>query len=513
MPLDPSIIGGGKPPDIQTPNPLDLITGAAKLQDIQAQVEQRRQAADKARQQAADQADVQRAMAAAGGDVETALPQLYATNPRAAAGFEEAVGKARKEKLEAAGKNLENQGKQADLALQIGRTVGDDGAGYGLARPAMVATSPVLDQILPPADAPWDPARWSQIMQAGVSGKEQIEQKQKVLELFADGKFHAALGNALSQPDITPEKWDQTIQGAITMGMPRAVADEFGGLGGFSPANVANAARLAIPAATRVTEAGQAATRAQTAAHQTVEEQQAAVTAATARGQLAVAQARERREAGTPELVQVMIDGKAVWVPKAQAVGLPAAGGAAGRAPTGAENKMLSYFQRAKDALDTLTTPDATGQTLEDAVSGPALALGRVPWVGNYLLTPDSQKYTEAQRAFTEARLHAETGGRRPPDETYENDRKTYFKQPGDSPAVVAQKVAKRQQVVDGLGVAAGKAYDAYYGAPFTRAAGTAPGGPDLSGLTAGHGRTFHAGPYTGQTWTVGPDGQPKRVS
>jgi hypothetical protein len=38
-------------------------------------------------------------------------------------------------------------------------------------------------------------------------------------------------------------------------------------------------------------------------------------------------------------------------------------------------------------------------------------------------------------------------------------------------------------------------------------------GGPDLTGLTPGHGRTFSSGPYMGQTWTVGPDGQPKRVS
>lgn len=35
---------------------------------------------------------------------------------------------------------------------------------------------------------------------------------------------------------------------------------------------------------------------------------------------------------------------------------------------------------------------------------------------------------------------------------------------------------------------------------------------PDLSGLTAGHGRTFTDGPYKGQTWTIGPNGQPIQV-
>lgn len=36
--------------------------------------------------------------------------------------------------------------------------------------------------------------------------------------------------------------------------------------------------------------------------------------------------------------------------------------------------------------------------------------------------------------------------------------------------------------------------------------------GPDLTGLTQGHGRTFNSGPYAGQTWTIGADGKPAQV-
>jgi hypothetical protein len=43
-------------------------------------------------------------------------------------------------------------------------------------------------------------------------------------------------------------------------------------------------------------------------------------------------------------------------------------------------------------------------------------------------------------------------------------------------------------------------------------AAPQAASAPDMSGLRQGMGRTFREGPYTGQTWTLGPDGQPKRV-
>lgn len=45
--------------------------------------------------------------------------------------------------------------------------------------------------------------------------------------------------------------------------------------------------------------------------------------------------------------------------------------------------------------------------------------------------------------------------------------------------------------------------------------AGTASGSsgtPDLSGLQAGHGRTFNSGPFAGQTWTVDASGKPQQV-
>lgn len=43
-------------------------------------------------------------------------------------------------------------------------------------------------------------------------------------------------------------------------------------------------------------------------------------------------------------------------------------------------------------------------------------------------------------------------------------------------------------------------------------AAQSSAAGPDLTGLTAGHGRTFDSGPFAGQTWTIGPDGRPTQV-
>ncbi len=44
------------------------------------------------------------------------------------------------------------------------------------------------------------------------------------------------------------------------------------------------------------------------------------------------------------------------------------------------------------------------------------------------------------------------------------------------------------------------------------RASGATSTGPDLTGLKAGTARTFTSGPYAGQKWTIGADGQPKQV-
>src|SRR5262252_6260293 len=104
MPLDPSIITSLRPAPIEPGNPLDLVRGIAQLQDVQAQAEQRRLAGEAARQNAMDDAAIRNAMAAAGGDVDKAMPQIMAVNPRAGASLQEALGKARKESLDAMGK-------------------------------------------------------------------------------------------------------------------------------------------------------------------------------------------------------------------------------------------------------------------------------------------------------------------------------------------------------------------------------------------------------------------------
>jgi hypothetical protein len=138
---------------------------------------------------------------------------------------------------------------------------------------------------------------------------------------------------------------------------------------------------------------------------------------------------------------------------------------------TPAERQSLSYFNRAQDAVKTIADPGAKGVSLEDQVakSGVMTQAG-LQYLPNMLQTSMQQSYRQAQRAFTEARLRKESGAAIPPAE-FENDAKTYFAQPGDTPTTIDQKRKARETLLKGMQFASGKAYGEFYGADEGRAA------------------------------------------
>jgi hypothetical protein len=153
-------------------------------------------------------------------------------------------------------------------------------------------------------------------------------------------------------------------------------------------------------------------------------------------------------------IVQVMgPDGVPVWAKESEAVGKPAA--QAARAVTGAERQSLAYFNRAKEAVDTVTNLE--GELGKMNVAGQTYALN----APNMINTQLGQSYRQAQRAFTEARLRKESGAAIPNTE-FANDAKTYFAQPGDTAETLEQKRKARATVLEGLGYSAGKAYDEF---------------------------------------------------
>ena len=163
--------------------------------------------------------------------------------------------------------------------------------------------------------------------------------------------------------------------------------------------------------------------------------------------------------------VDTMENGKRVtkWLPKSQVAGQTFESPSGG--PTlasGQQRRILNFYNRMNDALGTV-------EGIEPATAKQGLA-GKLQgqYAHNMLQTAEQQSYRQAQRAFTEARLRKESGAAIPPHE-YENDAKTYFAQPGDDPATIAQKKQKRQALLESTAFEAGPAYEEFYSEPFKR--------------------------------------------
>ncbi|MDQ3169011.1 MAG: hypothetical protein M3Q55_02595 [Acidobacteriota bacterium] len=161
-----------------------------------------------------------------------------------------------------------------------------------------------------------------------------------------------------------------------------------------------------------------------------------------------------------PSRFWVMRNGEAVRISEAEyQQGDKPAGGAAGtgRPATGAQNRVLGFFNRAQQADGDLETLEADVQKM--GLGGQT----RMATMPNVLQSDLGQKYTQAQRAFTEARLRKDSGAAIPNHE-YDNDRKTYFAQPGDSQTTLEQKRQARAAVLASLAFEAGPALAGFLG-------------------------------------------------
>lgn len=149
-------------------------------------------------------------------------------------------------------------------------------------------------------------------------------------------------------------------------------------------------------------------------------------------------------------------DGKPVLVRRQDAIGKTPASGTS-KPATGLEKRALNFYNRAHQA-------DIDLEAMEPKIQ--ALNLGGQAWMAvmpNFAQTQLGQQYTQAQRAFTEARLRKDSGAAIPEAE-FDNDRKTYFAQPGDSKETLEQKRRGRAAVLASLGFESGQALGEFVG-------------------------------------------------
>lgn len=151
-------------------------------------------------------------------------------------------------------------------------------------------------------------------------------------------------------------------------------------------------------------------------------------------------------------------DGTPILMTRTQALGRRRASGS-DKAASGLEKRALNFFNRAKQA-------DEDVEPIEADIAKLSLAgQARLQWAPNFAQTQLGQVYTQAQRAFTEARLRKDSGAAIPPHE-YAADKQTYFAQPGDSPDTLAQKRRGRAAVLASLGFESGQALSEFLGGP-----------------------------------------------
>lgn len=136
--------------------------------------------------------------------------------------------------------------------------------------------------------------------------------------------------------------------------------------------------------------------------------------------------------------------------------------------PSEGERAGFKFYKRAQDAVQEL-------DKIEGAIRGKGLGgQAWLKWAPNFLQTQEGQLYDQAQRQFTEARLRKESGAAIANSE-YENDKKAFFVQPGDTQQTVDRKRKARAVVIDGLKGDAGRAYKETYGEPERDGLGGAP--------------------------------------
>jgi Sec-independent protein translocase protein TatA len=131
------------------------------------------------------------------------------------------------------------------------------------------------------------------------------------------------------------------------------------------------------------------------------------------------------------------------------------------KAPTEFQGKSAAFGLRAGEADKVLR--DLQGKYSPAAINS-KLAVQEAPLIGgalgaatNLALSPSDQQAEQAQRDFVNAVLRQESGAAIGMQE-FDNARRQYFPQPGDSKEVITQKARNRELAIQGLNNNAGRA-------------------------------------------------------
>lgn len=138
------------------------------------------------------------------------------------------------------------------------------------------------------------------------------------------------------------------------------------------------------------------------------------------------------------------------------------------------QGKSAGFADRAQEADQILSGLNYSPAALNSKASAESTPLigGLLGSAANALTSSENQQAEQAQRNFINAILRQESGAAIGQSE-FDNARKQYFPQPGDSKEVIAQKAENRKTAIAGLQRSAGPSYKAPTGK--AKAAGNVP--------------------------------------
>jgi hypothetical protein len=163
---------------------------------------------------------------------------------------------------------------------------------------------------------------------------------------------------------------------------------------------------------------------------------------------------------------------------------------------TGEQANAAMYADRMFGAAEAIKQFGAAGLDAGEQI------MSQVPLLGNYAVSGEFQQLQQAQRDFINALLRRESGAVISEGE-FENARKQYFPQPGDSPEVLAQKQRNLETALAGMQRAAGVTY-----VPPGARAGTTPPAAPAAPLPPPTGTGLNTAPAT-----AAPGGYPEPKS
>lgn len=149
-------------------------------------------------------------------------------------------------------------------------------------------------------------------------------------------------------------------------------------------------------------------------------------------------------------------DGRSIFVPRDQAIGLPPAAPREGAVPTEGERTAANYLGRMQSTESLLGDYKPTARdyiAAQQLMSGGAVRSS----VANSFLSPEGQKYYQAAADWVRAKLRKESGAVISPEEMAQ-EIKTYFPLPNDSAETIEQKRQARLQAQRGMQQMSGRA-------------------------------------------------------